>query len=116
MHIAVHCSYCLGHLWDNQHGVEGEVEAGKGKITRYANGQPTRFTFKKRFVRTPNVQITPILTNRHGPFQSFHLYLLHPSGGPPADEDGFYLGIFGNPGTTIDFEYFATGIYEGEDS
>ena len=83
------------------------MEAGKGQITRYANGQPTRFTFKKKFENTPNVQITPILTNRQAPFHNFWVYLLHPSGGPPTDEEGFYLGIYGNPGTTVDFEYLA---------
>ncbi|QRD90603.1 hypothetical protein F9C07_2159054 [Aspergillus flavus] len=115
MHITLTQSNPSGRLWDIQHGVEGEVEAGKGQITRYSNGQPTRFTFKKRFQRTPNVQITPILTNRHGTFNPFYLYLMSPSGGPPADEDGFYLGIYSKPGVSMDFEYFATGIYDGED-
>jgi hypothetical protein len=95
--------------------VNGEVEAGKGQITRYANGQPTRFTFKKEFARTPNVQITPILNNRPGAFQSFYLYLLNPTGGPPVDKTGFYLGIFSNVGNTVEFSYFANDIYGEED-
>lgn len=111
-----HLPYLLGQLWDNQHGGNGEVEAGKGKIIRYSNGQPTRFNFKKKFARVPNVQITPILTNRQGKFQNFYVYLLHPTGGPPADEAGFYLGIFSDPGVSIDFEYFATDIYEDNES
>jgi hypothetical protein len=116
MYIFMHPLNCVGQLWDNQHGVNGTVEAGKGQVTRYANGQPTRFTFKKPFERTPNVQITPILTNHHGAFQNFYFYLLNPSGGPPADKEGFYLGIFSNPGNSIEFEYFATDIYEDDGS
>ncbi|THC91513.1 hypothetical protein EYZ11_009021 [Aspergillus tanneri] len=32
---------------------------GMGRITRYHDGRPTRFTFKKPFDQTPHVQITP---------------------------------------------------------
>ncbi|KAJ5883093.1 uncharacterized protein N7473_009979 [Penicillium subrubescens] len=101
-------------LRDDLHGVNGEVEAGKGQITRYANGQRTRFTFKKPFARTPNVQITPILSNRSGAFQSFYLYLLNPTEGPPVNETRFYLGIFSSVGNTVQFSYFANDV-DGED-
>lgn len=104
--------YYQGQLFDNQHGGIGDIEAGKGSITRYANGQPTRFNFKKKFDRVPNVQITPINTNRSGKFHPFYLYLLHPTGGPPTDEGGFYLGIWSDPGVSINFEYSAVDIYE----
>ena len=85
-------------------------------MTRYANGQPTRFTFKKPFPRTPNLQLTPILHNRPGTFQNFYIYLLNPSGGPPVDKDGFYVGMFSNPGVSVDFEYFATDIFEDNEA
>ncbi|KHN94834.1 uncharacterized protein MAM_07253 [Metarhizium album ARSEF 1941] len=103
---------CAGRLFDNQHGVIGEVEGGSGQIQRYADGKPTRFNFKKSFSRAPNLQITPILTDRQGAFHSFYLYLLHPSGGPPVDKDGFYLGIFSDTGNKVDFQYFANSIFE----
>lgn len=60
----------------------------------------------------PNVQITPILNDGKAKFNPFYIYLLHPTGGPPTDETGFYLGIFGNVGMSVSFEYFATDIYE----
>lgn len=106
----------IGQLFDNQHGVNGEVEAGKGTITRYAHGQPTQFNFKKKFSRTPNVKMTPILNNRGGAFHKFLLYLHNPTGGPPAYETGFYLGIVSCPGNSVQFEYFATDIFEDEES
>ncbi|KAL4810809.1 hypothetical protein BDV18DRAFT_155423 [Aspergillus unguis] len=102
-----------GQLWDNQHGVSGYVEAGKGRITRYSDGQTTRFTFKEPFSQTPNVQITPILPGGpEKPFHTFYLYLLSSTGASPVDKNGFELGIFSEAGETIEFEYFATDIYE----
>ncbi|KAK2590799.1 hypothetical protein QQS21_011520 [Conoideocrella luteorostrata] len=104
-----------GKLRDTRHGVVGFAEEGKGQIKRYSNGQPTRFTFKKRFQVAPNVQITPIFPNPQGAFRTFFLYLLHPSGGPPVDTEGFYLGIFTDVDATVDFEFLAVEIHDIDD-
>ncbi|KAF5648646.1 hypothetical protein F52700_962 [Fusarium sp. NRRL 52700] len=96
---------------DTKHGSIGEVEAGKGVITRYADGRPTRFTFKTKFDRPPRVQITPVFIDPKSPFKNFWIYHLAPSGDQAVDESGFYLGCCGETGLNIHFEYLATAIY-----
>ncbi|RGP71224.1 hypothetical protein FLONG3_7174 [Fusarium longipes] len=103
-----------GTLTSVKHGAIVEVEAGKGKVTRYADGKPTRFEFKRKFNGVPNVQITPSLPDKNGAFRNFWFYFLPKDAGTnPIDESGFYLGMFGNPGETYEFEYLAVGIYSG---
>jgi hypothetical protein len=63
----------------------------------------------------PNVQITPILGGQYEAFRNFWLYHLHPTGGPAVDESGFYLGICGDTGQTINFEYLAIAVYTAGD-
>ncbi|KAI7771245.1 hypothetical protein LZL87_012748 [Fusarium oxysporum] len=81
-----------GQVRSVKHGSIGEVEAGKGVITRYADGRPTRFTFKTKFDRVPHVQITPIFIDPKSAFKNFWIYHLAPSGDQAVDESGFYLG------------------------
>ncbi|KAF4343959.1 hypothetical protein FBEOM_2066 [Fusarium beomiforme] len=101
-----------GTLTSVKHGAIGEVEAGKGKVTRYADGRPTRFEFKTKFDRVPNVQITPVFPDKNAGFRNFWFYLLPKDAGTnPVDESGFYLGMFGNPGESYEFEYLAVAIY-----
>ncbi|KLO78813.1 uncharacterized protein LW93_4134 [Fusarium fujikuroi] len=84
-----------GTVRDTKHGSIGEVEAGKGVITRYADGRPTRFTFKTKFDRPPRVQITPIFIDPKSAFKQYWIYHLAPSGDQAVDESGFYLGCCG---------------------
>ncbi|KAF5699687.1 hypothetical protein FMUND_14648 [Fusarium mundagurra] len=100
-----------GTVRDTKHGSIGEVEAGKGIITRYADGRPTRFIFKTKFDRPPRVQITPVFIDPKSAFKQFWIYHLAPSGDQAVDESGFYLGCCGETGINIHFEYLATAIY-----
>ncbi|RBQ78873.1 hypothetical protein FVER14953_13563 [Fusarium verticillioides] len=108
-------TYSQGHfegtVWDTKHGSIGEVEAGKGVITRYADGRPTRFTFKTKFDRPPRLQITPLFIDPKSAFKEFWIYHLAPSGDQAVDESGFYLKCYGETGLSIQSEYFATAIY-----
>ncbi|KAF9761557.1 hypothetical protein IL306_003780 [Fusarium sp. DS 682] len=110
-------SVAQGQLTSVKHGSIGEVEAGKGQIQRYADGRPTRFEFKTKFDRVPNVQITPSLPDKNGAFRNFWFYLLpNVAGSNPVDESGFYLGMFGNPGESYEFEYLAVAVYTAGDN
>ncbi|KAJ5110785.1 hypothetical protein N7532_001320 [Penicillium argentinense] len=105
-----------GQLREHRHGVIGEVEAGRGTITRQANGYPTRFNFKTPFPSPPSVSITPIFNGGMARYWTeFRIYFFHPSGGPSVDKDGFYLGIMSNTGESFDFEYFASEIIEDKE-
>ncbi|RKL11704.1 hypothetical protein BFJ71_g185 [Fusarium oxysporum] len=104
-----------GQVRSVKHGSIGEVEAGKGSITRYADGRPTRFTFKTKFDRAPHLQVTPIFIDPKAAFKNFWIYHLAPSGDQAVDESGFYLGCCGETGLTIHFEYLATAVYTAGD-
>ncbi|KAL6922503.1 hypothetical protein ACHAPO_011159 [Fusarium lateritium] len=100
-----------GQLRSVKHGHPSEIEAGKGVITRYADGRPTRFTFETKFSSVPHLQITPIFIDPKVGFKNFWIYHLAPSGDQAVDESGFYLGCFGETGLNIHFEYLATTVY-----
>ncbi|KAL4869926.1 hypothetical protein BDV12DRAFT_70793 [Aspergillus spectabilis] len=99
-----------GHVTETEHGPIGQTEAGRGQITRYQDGRPTRFTFQHRFNRVPHVQITPDLGETpHSAFRQFWIYFLS-NGGPVVDHEGFSLGVFTDTGHTVPFRWTAIEV------
>ncbi|GAB1207500.1 hypothetical protein APSETT445_006220 [Aspergillus pseudonomiae] len=88
----------------------GEIEAGTAKITRYQDGRPTRFTFKKPFQKAPHVQFTPDFgDNPAAGFKQSWLYFLG-QGKPAVDKEGFTVGCFTDVGHELTFRYTAIEI------
>ncbi|KAE8143069.1 hypothetical protein BDV38DRAFT_277875 [Aspergillus pseudotamarii] len=103
-----------GQTYDSDRGQywSGEIEAGTAKITRYQDGRPTRFTFKKPFQKVPHVQLTPDFgENPSQGFKQTWLYFLS-RGKPAVDKEGFSVGCFADVGYEITFRYTAIEIRE----
>ncbi|KAL3440574.1 hypothetical protein BJX65DRAFT_290234 [Aspergillus insuetus] len=89
---------------------------GQGKITRYADGWPTRFTFQQPFADVPQVQVTPDLgADPSTPWKQFWLYFLSKEA-PAVNSEGFSLGVFGDVGHTVSFRWTAIYIASAGDS
>jgi hypothetical protein len=98
------------------HGTIHQAEGGLGKITRYADGRPTRFTFQQPFTGVPQVQVTPDLgVDPYTAFKQFWLYFLSKEA-PAVDSEGFSLGVFCDVGHTVCFRWTAIYISPAGDS
>ncbi|KAB8258813.1 hypothetical protein BDV32DRAFT_151077 [Aspergillus pseudonomiae] len=103
-----------GQTFDADRGQywSGEIEAGTAKITRYQDGRPTRFTFKKPFQKAPHVQFTPDFgDNPAAGFKQSWLYFLG-QGKPAVDKEGFTVGCFTDARHELTFRYTAIEIRE----
>jgi hypothetical protein len=98
------------------HGTIHQAEGGLGKITRYADGRPTRFTFQQPFTDVPQVQVTPDFgANPYTAFRQFWLYFLSKEDGA-VDSEGFSLGDFCDVGFTVFFRWTESYIAPAGDS